>query len=101
MAKFPEEKELEFHELVSYVGFFATRVWGVPETAREHPSHFVTPVRGQISKSQLLFGLRQAARDTLEETEHYSEQKIAALDSEFAANNFLTISQVRERYGRK
>lgn len=101
MARFPHQKELEFQELASYVSFFATSVWGISEESPQHPSHFVTPVRGKISKSQLLSGLRQAARDTLEATENYPAEKIMALDSECKKHQVLTISEVRERYGRK
>ena len=101
MARFPEQKELEFQELVSYVSFFATAVWGIPDESPLHPSHFVTPVRGKISKSQLLAGLRQAARDTLEATETYLPEKITALDQECNRHQVLTLSEVRERYGRK
>ena len=101
MAKFPEQKELEFQELAGYVSFFATAVWGIPEESPQHPSHFVTPVRGKISKSQLLAGLKQAARDTLEATKNYSTEKIEALDSACKKCQVLTLSTVRERYGRK
>lgn len=101
MARFPEQKELEFQELASYVSFFATYVWGIPEASPQHPSHFVTPVRGKISKSQLLAGLRQAARDTLEATENYLPEKIMAIDRECKKHQVLTLSEVRERYGHK
>ncbi len=101
MATFPDQKELEFQELASYVSFFATYVWGIPEESPLHPSRFVTPVRGKISKSQLLAGLKQAARDTLEETEKYLPEKVMAFDSECKKRQVLTLSEVRERYGRK
>ena len=101
MAKFPEQKEQEYQELVAYVSFFASAVWGIPKDSPEHPSHFVTPVCGKISKSQLLAGLRQAARDTLEATGNYSPDKLEALDNECKKHQALTRSVVRERYGRK
>lgn len=101
MARFPEQKEQEYQELVAYVSFFATAVWGIPKESPVYPSHFAIPVRGKISKSQLLAGLRQAARDTLEATENYSPEKITGLDNECKKNQVLTLSVVRERYGRK
>lgn len=100
MARFPEQKEQEYQELVAYVSLFATAVWDIPKESPEHPSHFVTPVRGKISKSQLLAGLRQAARDTLEATKNYSIEKVEAFDCECKKHQALTLSEVRERYGR-
>jgi len=101
MAKFPEQKEQEFQELVSYVCFFATAILGIPEESPQHPRHFITPVRGKISKSQLLAGLRQAARDTLEATENYLQEKRMAVDRDCKRHQVLTLSEVTERYGRK
>lgn len=101
MAKFPEQKELEFQELAAYVSFFATAVLGISEESPLHPSHFATPVRGKISKSKLLAGLKQATRDTLEVTKNYSTEKIEALDSACKKCQVLTLSAVRERYGRQ
>lgn len=101
MARFPEQKEQEFQELVSYVSYFATAVWGIPEESPQHPRHFVTPVRGKISKSQLLAGLRQAARDTLEATETYLPERIMAIDQDCKKHQVLERSEIRERYGRK
>jgi hypothetical protein len=101
MAKFPEHKEQEFQELVAYICFFTTAVWGVPEESPQHPRHFITPVRGKISKSQLLAGLRQAARDTLDSTKIYPPEKIIAIDKNCKRHQVLTLSEVRERYGQK
>lgn len=92
---------MEFQELAAYVSFFASAVWGIPEESPLHPSHFATPVRGKIRKSQLLAGLRQAARDTLEATKNYPTEKIEPLDSACKKLQVLTLSTVRERYGRK
>lgn len=101
MSKFPEQKEREFQELVSYVSLFATSVWGIPAESPLHPSHFVTPVRGKISKSQLLAGLQQAARDTIEAAQSFQPEQIAALDNECRIHHVLTLTEVRQRYGRK
>lgn len=101
VTSLPEHKEREFQELASYIGFFSTAVWGIPEESPLHPRHFSTPVPGKVSKSRLLAGLRQAALDTLEATDNYPPERIMAIDQECRKHQVLTLSEVRERYGRK
>jgi hypothetical protein len=96
-----QANEKEFEELASYVNFYATHVWQVPPSAHEHPSHFLTPVPGKVTKSQLLAGLRQAANDTVEDAAHLTAEEIAALDEACRANDVLTLSEVRRRFSRQ
>lgn len=93
------EKEREFDELASYVGFYATNVWKVPYDAPAHPSRFLA--QGKFTKLQLLAGLRQAANDTVEDSARYSPEQVAELDRQCVANNVLTLSEVRRRYSRQ
>jgi hypothetical protein len=101
MKKMSQANEKEFEELASYVNFYATHVWHVPSDAREHPSHFLTPVPGKVTKSQLLAGLRQAANDTVEDAAHLTAEEITALDDACRANDVLTLSEVRRRFSRQ
>ena len=96
-----EEKEREFEELAAYVSFYGTHVCKIPLESSHHPSHFMTPIPGKVTKSQLLVCVRQAANDTVESTDHLLPQQVAALDSACIANNVLTFSEVRRRFWRR
>lgn len=101
MTKMSPASEKEFEELAAYVNFYATHVWHVPPEAREHPSHFLSPVPGKITKSQLLAGLRQAANDTVEDAARLTAKEIAEMDEACRANGVLTLSEVRRRFSRQ
>lgn len=92
------ENEIEFQELSAYVGFFATAVWGVPESAPQHPSHNLEVIPGKVSKSQRLAGLRQAARDTVEASQDLSAEQVAVIDSACKQRQIVTLSEIRTRY---
>ncbi|WUR14551.1 hypothetical protein E7V67_005450 [[Empedobacter] haloabium] len=98
MRKLSPENEKEFEELAKYVNFYTTHVWRVSPEAPEHPSHFLTPVPGKVTKSQLLSGLRQAANDTVEDASSFTQEQTAALDRACLANDVLTLSEVRRRF---
>ncbi len=101
MAKMSEDKGREFQELSSYLNFFATAVWGIPEDDIRHPSHYLRPVPGKVSKSMLLAGLRQAVNDTIEATQDFSPEQVGTFDAACRKKLVLTLSEVRSRYWRK
>jgi hypothetical protein len=101
MSKMSDEKNREFEELSSYIGFFATAVWNVAENSANHPSRNLMAAPGKASKSQLLSGLRQAANDTIEATQHFKFDQIAAFDYACREQRVLTLSEVRRRYWRR
>lgn len=101
MSKMSDEREKELSELCAYISFYATAVMGVPENSPQHPSHFMHPVPGRMSKSQLLSGVRQATNDTIEDAQHFSPERVAAIDNACNERKVLTLSEIRRRYWRK
>ena len=99
MRKMSQANEVEFNELASYVGFFATHVRKIAIEEPSHPSHFLSS--GKFTKSQLLTGLRQAANDTIEAFSSASPQKIMALDNACRDSGVLTFTEVRRRFSRQ
>ena len=98
MPKMSIENELELGELCAYVSFYATAVWGIAEDAPSHPSHFMHPSAGKMTKSQLLSGVRQAANDTIEHSQDFFPEQVAAVDKACQECKVLTLSEVRRRY---
>lgn len=101
MANMSPEREKEFQELSQYLIFFGTAVLGIPEGHNTHPRHYLTPVPGKITKSQLLSGLRQAANDTIESTQDFTPEQVAEIDASCQRQGVLTLSEIRRRYWRR
>ena len=97
--KMSQANEVELNELIGYVPFWFSYVEKVPPDAFAHFSHALTS--GEVTKSQLLAGLRQAANDTIEASSHYSPQQVLALDEACRAHEVLTLSEVRQRFSRR
>lgn len=92
MRKMSPANEKEFEELSSFFCFYMAHVWHMPVDAS-----VPVPVRGKVTKSQLLEGLRQAANDTAAD-DSLTAEAIAALDEACRANGVLTFSELRRRY---
>ena len=101
MRKMSPENEREFEELAAYVSLFATVVWGIPETEPHHPSHHMGVMPGEVTKSQRLTGLRQAARDTIEASQDFTPEQVAAFDAACRDKQVIALSEVRQRYSPK
>src|SRR5690606_29367496 len=95
------ERAQEFEQLRRYICFFATAVWHIPADASTHPANQLARAPRKATKSQLLAGLRQAARDTAESCEHLSTEQVSAIDEACKEHNVLTLSEVRARYFRR
>ncbi|WP_020650008.1 hypothetical protein [Solimonas variicoloris] len=101
MARMSPQNEREFEALAAYVCLFATVVWRVPESAPHHPVHHMGIVPGQISKSQRLAGLRQAANDTVESSEDFTPEQVSAFDAICRSKGVITLTEIRRRYWKK
>lgn len=84
--------EKEFQELLAYVGFFATEIWGVDPESDTHPARSMEATVRQFGKLQALIGLRQAANDTLEETRRWN------VDEAFRVAGVVAVSEIARRY---
>ncbi|MBV6322420.1 hypothetical protein [Duganella violaceipulchra] len=92
------EREREYDELLAYVSHFATVVWKVSSTAEIHPAKTIERVVEQFGKSKALAGLRQAANDTVEETNNWSREAKSTVDEAFKSAGIVTVSEITRRY---
>lgn len=92
------EREREFNELLSYLGFFATVVWGIEPASATHPSNSVDAIVREFGKAKALVGLRQAANDTIEMTSDWNAEARAVADEGFRAAGVITVSEITRRY---
>lgn len=92
------EREREYDELLAYVGHFATVVWKVNPTADIHPVRTIEKIVEQFGKSKALAGLRQAANDTIEETNNWSREAKSDVDKAFKSAGIVTVSEIARRY---
>jgi len=95
------EREKEYDELLAYVGHFATVVWKISPAAGIHPKNTIEKVVEQFGKSKALAGLRQAANDTIEETNNWSIEVKSTVDEAFKSTGIVTVSEVTRRYSAK
>lgn len=61
------EREIEYNELLAYIGFFATAVWQIDPASGTNSANVINGIVQQFGKSKALVGLRQAANDAVEE----------------------------------
>jgi hypothetical protein len=92
------EREAEFCSLLAYISFFATNVWQISPDADIHPAHTINQIVGTYGRSNALAGLRQAANDTVEETNNWNAQARAILDDALKDAGVITLSEVSRRY---
>ena len=92
------ESEKEFQELLAYVGYFATEIWGVDPESDTHPARSIEATLRQFGEPMALIGLRQAANDTLEETLRWNVDARAFVDEAFRAGGVVTVSEIARRY---
>lgn len=92
------EREREFEELLAYVGHFATVVWKVDAAAEIHPAKTIQRAVEQFGKSKVLAGLRQAANDTIEDTNNWSLEAMSDADAAFRSAGIVTVSEITRRY---
>ncbi|MBX9900023.1 MAG: hypothetical protein K2Y28_04485 [Burkholderiaceae bacterium] len=92
------ERETEFHELASYIAFFATHVWNVAPNQASHPTTVLKDVVERHGKSKALEGLRQAVNDTIEYGSDKPLSFVQELDKQLRENKLITFSEIRHRY---
>jgi hypothetical protein len=91
-------REREFQELLEFVSFYSTHVWGVDPTSSVNLATVCAGIVEQHGKSKALEGLRQAANDIIQDLSDRPADGIAALDEALRASGLLTASEVRRRY---
>ena len=96
-----EKNEWEFAELKAFLHFYNTHVRGISEDNPIHPSLVLEQIITKFGRSKALSGLRQAINDTIEETQRYNSNQVAALDQSCTENGVITLSDLRRRYWRK
>lgn len=102
MAKqMSERNEQEFAELKAFLHFYSTQVRGIAEDNPVHPTLALEKIVAAYGKSKALAGLRQAINDTIEETQHYPQASVSALDRACTETGLVTLSELRRRYWSK
>ena len=92
------DREREFQELLAFVSFYTTHVWGVTQSSTFSIETVCAGIIEQHGKSKALEGLRQAANDVMEELSDKPAAGVAALDEALRASGLITASEVRRRY---
>lgn len=95
------EREIEYSELLAYVGLFATVVWKINPADEVHPLKTIEEIVRKFGKSKALIGLRQAANDTVDESRRWSLQTKFDVNEIFNASGILTVSEITRRYSAK
>lgn len=96
--KLSMERETEFHELSSYIAFFAKYVWKIAPAKPSHPTTALKDIAERYGKSRALEGLRQAVNDTVEYGSDKPLSFVQELDKQLRENKLITFSEVRRRY---
>ena len=94
-------REAEFSELRAFLHIYMTNVKGIPAEDPVHPSNVLEDLVDRFGRSKALEGLKQAIRDTIEETQRLSPAQLVEMDRYFRDRGVVTLSQLRARYWSK
>jgi hypothetical protein len=95
------DKEREYWELHAYLDYFSTHVRGIVPHDPVHPTNVGRDIVRDFGISKALAGLRQAIKDTIEETARLDADSVRRLDEALAERGIVTLSELRRRYWRK
>jgi hypothetical protein len=91
----------EEDELIAFVSWWATRIWGVDPDGDEAPSKIALKIRESgVSAKLRLGGLRQAARDCVSSAADLSVAKVTEIDAELRAAGLKTLTSYRAEFTR-
>ena len=91
----------EYQELKEFFRFFSERYDKLTNIAPEHHPLFVLEQMELRAPSRAKQGLLMAANDCVEQSSHWSNERVVTLDQELAALGILTLSRVRKCYSKK
>jgi len=91
----------EEEPLLAFVGWWATRIWGLHLEHRAHPIAVYREMNASgLSAGQLRGGIRQAVRDCVSSAADLPLSKIEEIDHELRAANLRTLTSLRAEFTR-
>jgi hypothetical protein len=92
------ERQQEYTELIAFIDYYATHIWGLVPADPAHPSNVAKQLREQYGGSKALIGARMAVNDIVEMSSDESAEYVARLDRILREKGIITLSEVRRRF---